>query len=432
MDTSTLGFSQDYLGPTIRTRKGSELTLHYHNTLEENVAVHGHGLHVPGKVDGGPQLQMAPGEKWQPSLSIQQPAATCWYHSHTHGSTGRQVYHGLAGMIIIDDEHADSLNLPSRYGVDDLPVIIQDRTFSSDGELVYSLEDAHEDGWLGDTVVINGAISPMVKVPSGKVRLRLLNGANARFYIVKFSDNRTFQKIATDGGLLESPVSMTSMEMAPGERCEIVVDVAEGDAELLTLFEDQFEDEGIIEIVTSFFSRLMGPDPQPALSLVVDPGLQAHTDAIPSVLNEIIRPNESEIMVTREFRLEMEPPGGAASHGSTGHVGHSMTINGLAMDVNMINERARREQWERWRIISDQGAHPFHVHGCSFLIEQMEEAEVTPDQRGWKDTIVVDDDAWGEFVVRFDHLATDEYPYMYHCHILEHEDMGMMGQLTVT
>ncbi|MCG8017654.1 MAG: multicopper oxidase domain-containing protein [Candidatus Thiodiazotropha sp. 'RUGA'] len=120
--TSTLGFSQDYLGPTIRTRQGTELTLHYQNSLNEGVAVHGHGLHVPGEVDGGPQSVIGAGEKWQPTLSIRQPAATCWYHSHTHGKTGEQVYRGLAGMIIIDDDHSDSLDLPNLYGLDDLPI----------------------------------------------------------------------------------------------------------------------------------------------------------------------------------------------------------------------------------------------------------------------------------------------------------------------
>ena len=198
LQTRTLGMSQNYLGPTIRTRKGTTLNLHYENTLSEGVAIHGHGLHVPGEVDGGPQSEIAPGETWKPQLAIVQPAATCWYHSHTHGKSGEQVYRGLAGMTIIDDDESDGLELPRRYGVDDLPVIIQDRTFDAAGQFVYSLNDAPEDGWYGDTVLINGAISPFANVPAGKVRLRLLNGANARFYIVAFADGRPFFKIASD------------------------------------------------------------------------------------------------------------------------------------------------------------------------------------------------------------------------------------------
>ena len=366
-----------------------------------------------------------------------QPAATCWYHSHTHGKTGEQTYRGLAGLIIIDDEQADSLPLPHQYGVDDLPVIIQDRTFDAQGRLVYSLYDADEDGWLGDTVIINGAIAPVANVPAGKVRLRLLNGANARFYIVGFADNRTFYKIASDGGLLEAPVPLTTMEMSPGERCEIVVDMADGKpAGLLTLFEDEFDDEeSLVGSLLDLFDRSERDLPPPSLTLVVDKALPAHTAPLPGQLATIVRPQSREIVRSRHFMLAMEDGGGIENgdgHGRQGgHAAMDMTINGAAMDMNVINERVQRGVWERWRIRSNQGAHPFHVHGCSFLIERMEGSAASPDQRGWKDMVVLDDDDWSEIVVRFDHPATERYPYMYHCHILEHEDRGMMGQFTV-
>ena len=437
--TPTLGFSQDYLGPTIRTRQYSELNLHYQNALPESVAVHGHGLHVPGEVDGGPQLAIEPDADWQPSLSIVQPAATCWYHSHTHGKTGEQTYRGLAGLIIIDDEQADSLPLPNRYGVDDLPIIIQDRTFDAQGRLVYSLYDAHEDGWLGDTVIINGAMAPVAAVPAGKVRLRLLNGANARFYIVGFDDNRTFHKIASDGGLLEAPVPLTTMEMSPGERCEIVVDMTDGKpAGLLTLFEDEFDDdwESLVGGLLNLFDRSERDLPPPSLTLVVDKALPAHTAPLPARLATIVRPQPGEIVRSRDFVLSMDDDRGIENGDDDGqrgvHAAMNMTINGAAMDMNVINERVQRGVWERWRIRSDQGAHPFHVHGCSFLIERMEGSAAPPDQRGWKDMVVLDDDDWSEIVVRFDHPATERFPYMYHCHILEHEDRGMMGQFTVS
>ena len=430
--TPTLGFSQDYLGPTIRTRQFSELNLYYQNTLSESVAVHGHGLHVPGEVDGGPQLAIDPATDWQPSLSIVQPAATCWYHSHTHGKTGEQTYRGLAGLIIIDDEQADSLPLPHRYGIDDLPIIIQDRTFDAQGRLVYSLYEADEDGWLGDTVIINGAIAPVANVPAGKVRLRLLNGANARFYIIRFADNRTFYKIASDGGLLAAPVPLTVMEMAPGERCEIVVDMANGKpAGLLTLFEDEFDDEeGLIGGLVNLFNQSGKDLPPPSLTLVVDQSLPAHTASLPEQLATIVRPQPKEILRSRDFMLTMGD--GSGVENGSGHGAMDMAINGAVMDMNVINERIQRGVWERWRIRSNQGAHPFHVHGCSFLIEQMEGSAAPLDQQGWKDIVVLDDDDWSEIVVRFDYPATEQFPYMYHCHILEHEDRGMMGQFTVS
>ena len=429
IQTPTLGINQDYLGPTIRTRRGSELNVNYSNTLSEGVSIHGHGLHVPGDVDGGPQLEIAPGGVWQPKLSIAQPAATCWYHSHTHGRTGYQTYHGLAGMMIIDDDDADAMDLPNRYGVDDLPVIIQDRTFDAEGRLVYSLEDAEEDGWYGDTVVVNGAIKPTAKVSAGKVRLRILNGANARFYFVTFADNRVFHKIASDGGLLPTPVPLTSMEMAPGERCEIIVDMADGNAaEMLMLFEDVIDMEDGDEEID--LSRLPAALREGAsLALRVDASLPAQTTPLPEKLATITRPRTDEIVHTREFKLTMDHSDGHRS--DVGHAMMDMAINGAAMDMKIINERVKLGVWERWRIRSDQGAHPFHAHGCSFLIDKMEGVTPSEDQQGWKDVVVLDDDAWSEILVRFDHHATDQFPYMYHCHILEHEDRGMMGQFTV-
>ncbi len=435
VQTPTLGFSQDYLGPTIRVRRGSELHLRYHNTLSEPVAIHGHGLHVPGDVDGGPQLEIAPGRRWEPTLSIVQPAATCWYHSHTHGRTGEQVYRGLAGMIIIDDEEADSLDLPRRYGVDDLPIIIQDRSFDAEGRFVYSLNEAGEDGWFGERVIVNGAVASVAKVPAGKLRLRLLNASNARFYIVRFVDGRSFHKIATDGGLLEAPVPMTNMEMAPGERSEIVVDLSDGkSAGLLTLFEDEFdtEEEGLLDGLLDLFggSESEKALPPPSLTLEVDKALVAHKAPLPEALVALARPAKSAIVRTRDFILQMDHSG--KSSAASGHAMMDMAINGAAMDMSVINERVERGVWERWRIRSNQGEHPFHVHGCSFLLDKVAGEAVPADQRGWKDMVVVDDEGWSEIIVRFDYPATDRTPYMYHCHILEHEDRGMMGQFTVS
>ena len=186
----------------------------------------------------------------------------------------------------------------------------------------------------------------------------------------------------------------------------------------------------------NLFDRSEKTPPKPSLTLIVDKTLPAHTAPLPEQLATIIRPQEHKITRTRDFKLAMEDGGGNENGGDHGkHGGHAamdMTINGVAMDMNVINERVKRGVWERWRIRSNQGAHPFHVHGCSFLIEQMEGASAPLDQQGWKDMVVLDDDDWSEIIVRFDHPATEQYPYMYHCHILEHEDRGMMGQFTVS
>ncbi|MCB1492069.1 MAG: multicopper oxidase domain-containing protein, partial [Rhodobiaceae bacterium] len=227
--TPTWGFSQSYLGPVLRFRRGTSAHVSVKNSLPFPITSHWHGLHVPAIIDGGPQLQIAPGATWTVELPIDQPAATLWYHSHVGGVTAEQVYGGLSGMIIVDDPDAGDQGLPSDYGVDDIPLVIQDRAFGPDGELVYVKRGpALMHGFRADTILVNGAVRPVAGVPAGLVRLRLVNGSNARIYHLRFSDDRSFHQIASDGGLLPAPVPHTELTLAPAERAEVVVDFSDG------------------------------------------------------------------------------------------------------------------------------------------------------------------------------------------------------------
>lgn len=448
----TWGFNGPYLGPTVRMRTGQDVPFVYRNNLSESIAVHGHGLHVPGDVDGGPQQEIAPGEAWSPVLPIRQQACTSWYHPHTHGKTGKQVYNGLAGLLIIDDENSDALPLPATYGVDDIPVVVQDRILDPQGRLVYSLEDAdEEDGFMGETITVNGISDPLLQVPAGLVRLRVLNGSNARFYRFRFDDDRTFQKIATDGGFLEAPVPLTEMIMLPGERNEIVVDFSDGRPAMLVSGPKDSSNERRDRDGRRDRDQRRGRDGRAdrgqwaggmneafqILEFQVDPRLPAFRGELPGTMNEIERPPQRTNRPVRRFELNTEMDdddwwGWLRSRrqrsGTHGHM--SMGINGQVMDMSIINERVRLGEWEHWRVENDDGHHPFHVHGCSFLVLSQDGTTVSEEDAGWKDTVWVNNST--ELMVRFDYEATDRYPYMYHCHILEHEDMGMMGQFTVT
>ena len=207
-------------------------------------------------------------------------------------------------------------------------------------------------------------------------------------------------------------------------------------AGLLTLFEEKLDGEGsLIGRLLDLFDGSERDLPPPSLTLVVDKALAAHTAPLPEQLATIVRPQAKEIARSRDFTLRMDRRRTENGHGhgrKRAHAAMDMTINGTAMDMNVINERVQRAVWERWRIRSWDNAHPFHVHGCSFLVERIGGRPAPLDQRGWKDIVFVDDDEWSEIVVRFDHPATERFPYMYHCHILEHEDHGMMGQFTVS
>ena len=434
--TNTVGFNGVQLGPTIRVRSGMDVPITYTNRWREVVAIHGHGLHVPGDVDGGPHQVLEPGEQWSPVLPIRQEASTAWYHPHTHGRTGLQTYQGLAGMFLIDDDHSRDLPLPKTYGVDDLPLIVQDKTLDPSGQLVYRLSEADKDGFLGDFVTVNGIRGAAAAVPPGLVRLRLLNGSNARFYRFRFADGRTFHKIATEGGFLPEPVPVQDLLMLPGERNEVVVNCADGrPAVLVSGPRDSREEERERRRPANGLGESFE-----IVTLTPDNRLRGASTEMPRELNAVQRPALDAAWPRRRFQLNMEtgqrhrsrPDRPRDRNTDTPHAHQMhMAINRQPMDMNVINERVRRGQWERWDITADRRTHPFHVHGCSFLVLRTNDERVTDGDAGWKDTVLVDE---GEttLMVRFDHTATDEHPYMYHCHILEHEDMGMMGQFTVT
>lgn len=229
----TAGFNQAYLGPTILVQNG-ELAAEVQNTLDEPISVHWHGLLVPGEHDGGPHLPIAPSATWQPEMSIAQDPATIWYHSHIHERTAEQVYFGLAGVIHVTDGQDDARGLPSTYGIDDLTLVLQDRRFDASGRMVYdpSMMDIMR-GFAGNRMLVNGQAGATAVVPQGIVRLRLLNGSNARIYTLFLNDARPMHLVATDGGFLPAPVALDVLRLAPGERAEVLVDFSSGGAPVL-------------------------------------------------------------------------------------------------------------------------------------------------------------------------------------------------------
>lgn len=206
--TATWGANGPYLMPTLRAGEGDEVQMQVTNQLGERTTIHWHGMHLPPAMDGVHQI-IEPGETWQPHWTVKQPAATLWYHPHLMGRTGPHVYNGLAGLFILDDANSMNLAIPEEYGVDDIPLIVQDREFTEDGQLEYRSDDGDlygPTGMLGDTILVNGTHAPFIEAPGKLIRLRLLNASNARRYNFGFSDDREFHQIATDGGFLERPV----------------------------------------------------------------------------------------------------------------------------------------------------------------------------------------------------------------------------------
>lgn len=397
-ETNTFGYNGDYLGPVIRVRRGQEVSIKVKNELNEETTVHWHGLEVDGENDGGPHSIINPKNTWNPKFTIDQPAATLWYHPHLLHKTGEQVYKGLAGLFYIDDHESDRLNIPSEYGINDIPLVLQDKKLDANGRFEYKL-GMHDVmmGMQGGTLLVNGAINPYLRVSKGKVRFRILNGSNARFYELFLSNKESFYQIGSDGGLLEAPVEMTKLIISPGERAEIIVDFSNyktGDTIELT-------DQG---------TELM--------KFIVNDEINKSYN-IPKKLVSIERINSSEVINTREFVLQ--------------GMGRNWNINGKQMDMKRIDEYLKLNDTEIWEVSNKATGmmggmpHPFHAHGVQFQVIDRNGERPPANESGWKDTILVYPDEKVRLIATFKYSGI----FMYHCHILEHEDAGMMGQFKV-
>ncbi|WP_018661356.1 multicopper oxidase family protein [Heyndrickxia acidiproducens] len=397
--STTYGYNGSYLGPVIRVKRGEQVNMIVKNKLKEVTTVHWHGLLVPGTADGGPHNQIAPGKTWKVSFMVNQPAATLWYHPHPMGKTGKQVYKGLAGLFYIDDQNSESLDIPNKYGKNDFPLVLQDRRFNKSGQLSYKLDmNDQMFGFQGTTELVNGAVKPQLKVKRGLVRLRILNGANGRTYHLHLSGKQTFTQIASDGGLLKSPVKLKNLTLSAGERAEILVDFS------------ALESGGTLQLKngkeTLMYFKAKGKDNKQY--------------RVPQKLATIDKIPVSEAVKTRTFVMK--------------GMGPDVNINGKQMKMDRIDEKVKLNSVEIWNIKNastsmgtKEMVHPFHIHGVQFQIISINGKTPPLNEQGWKDTVLVNPGETVKVIMRFPFKGI----YMYHCHILEHEDLGMMGQYEV-
>ena len=404
--TATWGFNGSILGPTLRARRGESVAVHVENTLAEPTTVHWHGMHVPARCDGGPHQTVPAGGRWEPRWEVRQPAATLWYHPHPHGSTERHVYRGLAGLFIVDDDDGHD-DLPHDYGVDDIPLIIQDRRFTPSGALDES--DPTDVGLLGDTIVTNGISGTHLVVRTERVRLRVLNGSCGRLYNLGFADGRVFHVIAGDGGLLAAPVPVTRVQLSPGERAEIVVESRPGEDAVLQSF--PIDDRAGLDRDEA--DRFGVGDTFTIVRLHPEPNLRP-SPALPPVLTPLPAVPDAAGSVRREFDLQW------------------FMINENRMDMNRIDFQAIVDTDEVWTVRNvDDWPHNFHVHDTQFRIIDIDGMPPPPQLAGFKDTVYTPPGQRIRIALRFSDYTDPTFPYMYHCHLAMHEDQGMMGQFLV-
>ena len=467
------------LGPTLIMYKRDSVTINVTNSIGQQTTVHWHGLHVSPENDGGPHSVIEPNTTWSPSFKVRDHASTYWYHPHLHEKTTNQVLRGLAGMIIVKNDLFEP-NLPRRYGVDDIPLIIQSKQM--DGNEVNLTTAVGCNGGVGgscaqnndDHLFVNGmpagqttandfmiytnerVINNYINARRQIIRLRILNGSPQRVYNLGLSDNSHFLLIGTDGGLRQTALSLNRIQVAPGERVEILVDLtAMSDGSTLAiknygteLVDGQFGASNPYKSPTSNFGNTlpgynatmwMNNNNFNILKIFVNGAAQGNENwpgsditTLPTSLYNIANTplTSNDATTSTEIVKYITTPWLFATNGTGTYSNHNTDD---PYNEGVINNTITLDDTRIWTIYNNNWVdHPIHIHGVNFNILEVGGVSIGPsDYRyGRKDVVVVPAHSSAKFIAKFKDF-TSETPYMFHCHIGVHEDRGMMHQFKV-
>ena len=430
--TPTYGINGIWLAPTLVIQKGDSISIHVMNNLTEATTLHWHGLHVSAFNDGGPNQIISVGGTWNPTFRVRNNAGTFWYHPHGAGKTDPQVSKGVVGMIIIHDSIENSLNIPKTYGVDDIPLIVQSKAFDVLQQIAISTE-------MDTALFVNGTLRPYFDAPAQVVRFRLLNASSMRSYNFGFSNNQTFYQIATDGGLKDTPVVLNRIRLSPGERAEILVDFQAMNGQSLQLMSYAsalahgiYGSVGVgmgEDTIAGYGDNFLNGADFNIMQINVTAPTGTPITSIPATLASYNPYNVSSATIVREIvfdtlrRLPADRPN--LADGPFG-------INDRTFTMDSVNVVTHVNSTEIWSLKNHTYiAHPFHVHDVQFNVIEKGGSPVSVSERGWKDVILVMPQDSAKFITRFETFADPTMAYMYHCHLLHHEDDGMMGQFLV-
>jgi len=403
--TDVFAYNGQIPGPTLDVQEGDSVVIHFQNKLSEATTVHWHGLHIPAEQDGSPFNPLAPGEKHDYVFVIKHgTAGTYWYHPHPDMRSGYQVAMGLYGGIII--RAADD---PLPKSLTDKLIVLGDNRFLPDGSIDFPALRSPQgiidenNGREGNVIFVNGQIMPTITIRPGEVqRWRVVNASASRIYRLALQ-GQTLLQVGTDGGLFEKPEEVNEILLANSERVEFLV---RGTGK-----------PGSVALLQTLPYDRYSPQTKPAdwnhprdlLTLKYSTETPVRPIAIPAHLRTIPVLDTTKATATRTISL---------SQG---------LINGKMMDMNRVDVTAPLSATEIWTVENLVGMdHPFHLHGFQFQI--LDRNGVPEKDRRWKDTVNVPKHETVRFVVKY-----NDFPglWMFHCHILDHEDHGMMGVLQV-
>lgn len=432
--------AESYLGPVLRLRRGQRVRIDFYNRLDQPTNIHWHGVDTPADMDGHPCNVIPAGGTYRYEFEVLNPAGTYWYHPHPMGATARQVYAGLAGLLIVSDDDEGALMLPRDDR--DLPIVVQDR-LREGNQFFYPGEESF-DGALGDQIVVNGLAARETRVAAAAYRLRILNGSNARIYSLAWSDGSPLTVIGTDGGLLSEPAERTAVLLSPGGRIEVWADFARWRG-------------GEVWLESGAFGGGMGRGAMMRGSGIGmhGPAMGGHGHAMPgraggapangapfaiqrfvvtasgapSRVPALLAPSTQRLdeAPMRLRRLKLDFSGGR------------WLINGreFVCDEVLADEVVPFGAVEDWEFRSGHMmsvAHPMHLHGARFRVVGRSHgmhgccSGGSHVDEGWKDTVLAMPGESVRVRIRFGHYRGR---YVVHCHNLEHEEMGMMRNFLV-
>ena len=405
--TKIWGYEGTTPGPTISMRAGQKIVVRQVNELTTGTTTHLHGGDTDAVYDGYPTQLVPPGSSFDHVYTGEGETATLWYHDHAIHRTGENVYAGLAGMFLVSDANERSLPLPK--GRFDVPLVIQDRLFDKDAQLVYPFEDPRthqvlQQGVFGDTFLVNGAPRPFMRVARRKYRFRVLNGCNARVLTLALSTGEAMTVIASEHQLFEHPVDTTTLHMATSERYQVVIDFSKYPVGSKIVLRNEFEGDPGDPFSEALTREIMRFD---VVADVKDPS------SVPADL----APQEPLGVPTVHRTWEFHRSGG------------QWRINDEVFEESRVDAVLKNGTTELWTLVNGGGGwiHPIHPHLVSFKVLDRNGSPPEPWEVGAKDTVSL---GQGDVVrIQFDVDENKEGKYVFHCHNVEHEDDDMMTNI---
>jgi FtsP/CotA-like multicopper oxidase with cupredoxin domain len=403
--TRIWGYDGVFPGPTIEARRGRTTVVTHTNRLGVSTVVHLHGGVTRSESDGFPTDTVAPGDIRRHQYDNTGRAATLWYHDHNWHDSGRNQYMGLAGFYLLKEDSDVEGRLPR--GEYDVPLMIQDRAFTSDGQLEYDHQRHH--GVTGRVLLVNGAPWPVMEVAARRYRFRILNASNATAMRLALSSHQPLVLIAGDQGLLPEPIVVSTVALAPAERIELVVDFSIYPIGSQVVLQNRRDGDVAGPVMRFDVVRAARDD-----------------SSVPDRLSAFEPLRRAQAARTRTFIFSGQPTVAAPP-------GVRWEINGKPFDPLCVDADPRLGDVEVWRFIN-RGflgrtmLHPIHTHLVSFQVLTRNGREPLRQERGWKDTVAIEDGEEVEIIMRWSGYRGR---YLLHCHNIEHEDHSMMARVDV-